>query len=76
LIFGLGNATFQQLLGRFKMSTTHRDESGRAFGRQVVRFLRYNEWGQDNEAQMISIALSHLQQEAIEWFEDITGLTS
>jgi hypothetical protein len=76
LIFGLGNATFQQLLGRFKMGATHRDENGRTFERDVVRFLRYNEWGQDNECQMISTALSHLQQEAIGWFEDISGMTS
>jgi hypothetical protein len=76
LIFGLGNAMFHQLLARFKMGTTHRDESGRAWERDVVRFVRYNDWGQDNEAQMIATALSHLQQEAIGWFEDVTGMTS
>jgi hypothetical protein len=70
LIIGVGPNRFPLLSERFRSGSMQVDDQGREYDREFVKFIKYAEFRGENLAQMVSIALFTLRDEAVHWMED------
>jgi hypothetical protein len=74
LIIGVGSNRFPLLSEKFRSGSVQVDDQGREYDRELVKFIKYAEYRGENIAQMVSLALFTLRDEAVRWMEDTTPL--
>jgi hypothetical protein len=74
LIIGVGVSLFPALSDKFRAGTPQTDDVGKQYERELVKFIKYADFKSENMAQMVSLALVTLRDEAVRWMEDSTPL--
>lgn len=69
IIIGLGENDFSKTKEAFKPGMPHYNSKREEFDRDFVTFLRFNDFGNENLAQMTSTALFSVPDQAIHWAE-------
>lgn len=69
IVIGIGENEFAKTEEKFRPGIPHKNSQGQEFERDFVIFIRFNDFGSDNIAQLASTALFSIPDQAVHWVE-------